>query len=569
MLFGLGDKLSFLTHSFGRIFAWTPGDIYDASLNNWFLENNLQYFLNGGNIFDIREIFNSSLYWPEKNTLAFSDNWILITPVYAFLRFIFSPNFSFTGIIVLSLTTNVMACYRLCRHASNIKLYRLIAACLSGFSLTVLARLGHAQLMPAFAGILAMDSFIAAFNIDKCVKNSNINSKNLKHDSQITILFNKVFEGIIWLLFQIGIGFYQGAFFTIASFSLLFILVLNIFILKITKVKFIHMNLFKYYSKFIFSIKILAFSFIFAFNCLVYNQYFIYSRTQGGRSWGEVSTQIPKFWSLWFNTLSNAQTVSFPSPVQSVSYNGPFWEHSMFPGYTFIFILLLGIWFCIKGSIRNDQNPNIKWRVVLLSQTSLLMLLISMGIGGTNPVLTFWIIIWKLVPGVSAIRAVSRIGIPIVFILSPLIAWTLTELNYRFDKKTLTIIFSFLFMFYLAGNVTKGINRFDSTEYAAKKNIAINKIDEILQKNNCKAFYMTSPDTNNWMYDRVHPQMMAMWASIKSGIPTSSGYSGNNPDEGWNHMMSRNQLDEWLKKKGVNEDSLKEVCYIDGNQIFN
>ena len=70
MLFGLGDKLSFLTHSFGRIFAWTPGDIYDASLNNWFLENNLQYFLNGGNIFDIREIFNSSLYWPEKNTLA-------------------------------------------------------------------------------------------------------------------------------------------------------------------------------------------------------------------------------------------------------------------------------------------------------------------------------------------------------------------------------------------------------------------------------------------------------------------------------------------------------------------
>ena len=34
MLFGLGEKLSFLTYSFGRIFAWTPGDIFDGALNN-------------------------------------------------------------------------------------------------------------------------------------------------------------------------------------------------------------------------------------------------------------------------------------------------------------------------------------------------------------------------------------------------------------------------------------------------------------------------------------------------------------------------------------------------------
>ena len=80
---------------------------------------------------------------------------------------------------------------------------------------------------------------------------------------------------------------------------------------------------------------------------------------------------------------------------------------------------------------------------------------------------------------------------------------------------------------------------------------------------------MTSPDTNNWMYDRVHPQMMAMWASIKIGIPTSSGYSGNNPNGGWNHMMSKKQFEEWLLKKGINESALKEVCYIEGNEVLN
>ena len=94
LLFGLGEKLSFLTYSFGRIFSWTPGDVFDGSLNNWFLENNLQYFIKGGNILDFNQIFNSNFYWPEKNVLAMSDNWILLTPIYGLLRLTLSPNFN-------------------------------------------------------------------------------------------------------------------------------------------------------------------------------------------------------------------------------------------------------------------------------------------------------------------------------------------------------------------------------------------------------------------------------------------------------------------------------------------
>ena len=103
MFFGLGEKLSFLTTSLGRIFAWTPGDIYDASLNNWFLENNFQYFLKGGNLLNISKVFEANLYWPENNTLAMSDNWILLTPIYAIIRSFLSPNFAFTGIIIFSI----------------------------------------------------------------------------------------------------------------------------------------------------------------------------------------------------------------------------------------------------------------------------------------------------------------------------------------------------------------------------------------------------------------------------------------------------------------------------------
>ena len=59
-----------------------------------------------------------------------------------------------------------------------------------------------------------------------------------------------------------------------------------------------------------------------------------------------------------------------------------------------------------------------------------------------------------------------------------------------------------------------------------------------------------------------------MWASVKLGIPTSSGYTGNNPSQGWNHMMTKLQLEEWLKKKGISESGIKEVCYINGNDIL-
>ena len=571
-LFGLGEKLTFLTSAFGRLFAWTPGDIYDGSLNNWFLENNLQYFLNGGNLFNISEIFNASLYWPEKNTLAMSDNWILITPIYGILRTFLSPNFAFTGIIILSLTANMMACYHLCRHATEQKVYRLLASFLSAFSLTVLARLGHSQLMPAFAGVMAIDSFIGAVSITKLNLKSNQNSKNNNSRNEIKISISKTFTGIIWLFLQIGIGFYQGAFFAIASFCLLIVLILNRLLIKNGSFRFFEFNYIENISKLTLALKFVIFTILVWLNGLIYWQYFLYSRNQGGRSWGEVSSMIPKFWSFWFNTLSNPTNVGFPAPVQSInsnSYPGPFWEHSMFPGYTFMVLLFVGIWFGLRGSKRVNQNQNIKWRVMKLSQVCLLMLLITIGFGGSNPVLTFWLLIWKLVPGASALRGVSRIGIPIVLILSPLIAWTLSELHYRLDRKSIAIMMSFLLMLYLSGNITKGISRFDSTEYAAKKDSIVKKIEEIVVDKNCKSFYVKSPDTANWMYDRVHPQMMAMWASIKIGVPTSSGYSGNYPNEGWNHMLTKPQLINWLRKKGVKESDISNVCYIDGNEILN
>ena len=570
LLFGLGEKLSFLTYSFGRIFSWTPGDVYDGSLNNWFLENNLQYFLRGGNILDFNQIFNSNFYWPEKNVLAMSDNWILITPIYGLLRLTLSPNFAFTGIIVLSLTANLMACFHLCRHATENKFYRLLASLLSAFSLTLLARISHAQLMPAFAGVLAIDSFINATDIRKLSTKGIDKKSGLLNEKEIVISFSGFINGFIWLLLQIFMGFYQGVFFIVATGCFIVVLILNRFAFKNTKFKVKKINLIDKFSKYYLSLKIFFFIVLIFLNGSLYWQYFTFTQNKEARSWGEVSTQIPKFWSIWFNNLSTPGNVSFPAPVQNINfdtYTGPFWEHSMFPGYTFMVLLFLGIWFGLKGSI-NKKNNNPKWKVMTLSNTALLMLFVSIGFGGANPILTIWLIFWKFIPGFSAIRAVSRIGIPIVLILSPLLAWTLTEIHNRLNKNAMFIILSLLFMLYLAGNVTKDIKRFDSTDYSSIKDNAINKIETIVKEKNCKIFYMSSPDTKDWMFDRAYPQLLAMWASVKLGIPTSSGYTGNNPSQGWNHMMNENQYKKWLSKMGVDSKAIADSCWINGDDII-
>ena len=82
---------------------------------------------------------------------------------------------------------------------------------MSAFSLTILARLGHAQLMPAFAGVLALDSFISAIKLNKLEINS-LTFKEKKFQKEISVSLSKVFTGILWLLLQIGIGFYQGTY---------------------------------------------------------------------------------------------------------------------------------------------------------------------------------------------------------------------------------------------------------------------------------------------------------------------------------------------------------------------
>tara|TARA_S200000501_G_scaffold366418_1_gene401136 strand:+ start:1585 stop:3363 length:1779 start_codon:yes stop_codon:yes gene_type:complete len=569
LLFGLDYKNSFLAdYIYGniksviRIFELVPGDTGDASLNNWFLERNLQYLLQGKNIFNIEEIFNAKIFWPEINTLAWSDNWILLSPLYGLLRLFSSEGKAFTLLISICLSANVVACYQLCRHATQRKLYRLIASILSGFSLTILARIGHAQLMPCFAGVLAIDSFIASLNSQKILKSNKLDSKKYSSSNKISINIACFLTGLNFLLLQLGIAFYQGVFFSLASGLLVLTLLFSKFILRNIKVKFDIDFLKNKIKKINFSLNFLFFIFLIWFNVQIYSQYLIFSRISGSRPWSEVARLIPKLWSYGFNTLSTPKSVSLPAPIQSINqdfYPGPFSEHSLFPGYTFIFLIIIGIWFGFKNLKKEDPHFW-TWKINKIGQICLLMFLISIGFGGSQP-LTTWILIFKFIPGLSSIRAVTRIGIPIVLLLSPVLAWSLNELHLRLDKKSMTFALAILFMFFLSGNLTSKIPRFDSKIYDSKVVEISKKVELTINKKNCESFYLSSSPDSSWWEYFVDNQLLAMWAAIKNDIPTSNGYSGHIP-KNWSHKMSEFELKKWLKDKGINDYDASNVCWI-------
>lgn len=546
-LFGLGPR-----GLLGRLFAWIPGDQGDASLNNWILERNLQLVLQCPEWWNINRFFTTNSFWPESNTLAWSDNWILLTPIYGLLRLISPPGQSFSLLIALCLTCNLAACHRLCRHATLRSGYRLIAACLSGFSLTILARLGHAQLMPAFAGILAIDCLLASL-------------ERTEESSEISVNINRVSQGLLWLLLQIGLGFYQGLFFMLAYLCLFSTLILNRWI---GTIKAVRLGRLEAGANKWASLKLAGCTLLFGLDSLIYKQYYLFSREAGPRPWDEVASMIPKVWSYGFNTLSNVSTVSLPAPVQAINienYPGAFWEHSLFPGYAFTLVLGLGLLLGAKNWIRGQSLW--PWRLSLLSQTCLLMVIVSLGFGGRHQLLSAWFFLYQWMPGFSALRAVSRIGLPLVLLIAPILAWTLSQLHQRLGRRQMSTCLAGLLVLYLAGNlITPGIPRFASRPYAKRFEKISKRVEQITVGKDCNAFYISAPSSSD-QPTAIDLQLMAMWASLRTGKPTASGYSGHIPNNGWTTHMSQGELQAWLMNSGLDSAAIQQVCWIDGNAI--
>jgi hypothetical protein len=532
-------------------FPWIPGGHGDTELNNWFLERNFQLLLSGIHRPWINTVFTTNSFWPETNTLAWSDNWLILTPIYALLRLIASPVQAFSSLLALCLTANFMACYLLARHGSPKVLYRIIAALLSSFSLTIVAQIwqGHHQLIPAFAGVMAIDSLLTTLHNDPEIE---INKKR-------KIYYPELLSTSAWLLLQLAIGFYQGAFFSMAC-----VFIFLIWIIKAKNLNFIGPNANLRAKKKVKHWQILTTNAVLiAINAIIYRQYFIFSKQIGPRPWKEVYNMIPRAWSYGYNVLSTPQNVSLPAPVQYIdgnSFPGNFWEQSMFPGYAFYALLFISLFLWRKQAFHSSLS--------LIAGSLIILIAISLGIGGHDKIITAWKFIYAYIPGFSAIRAVSRIGILMTMLASPILANGLQNYESRYSKDSIFSLMAILTFLFLTGNVVRseGSGSISSKIFEQNTSLVNSRIEKVIEGKKCSAFFVSA--TSESLEAMWVSQFSAMWASLKTKVPTISGYSGHQPSGGWSPTMDEAAMTNWLIHKGLPTQLVKQVCWINGSKVI-
>jgi hypothetical protein len=521
-----------------------PGNDIDAAMNLWLLERNLTLLRDGQAMGRLDVLFTTGAFWPDTNTLAWTDNWLVATPLYGLLRQALPPSQAFAALIVACLAGNTLACYRLTRHGATHPLARIAAAGLASLSLAVVARMGHAQLLPAFAGILAVDALFDAAGTTP--------HAGRWPDARAGL------AAAAWLQLQLALGFYLGAFFALACACTAAVLLVRQWNRSSDASGggvWTPMSLPRLWPW------LAANAVLLAVNGVIYRQYALYADQAGPRAWGEVSTMVPRAWSYGYSVFATVDRVSFPAPVQYANgLPGPVWEHSMFPGWAFAAALLMAAryWRRLRG----------REALVGLTFGCGCLMLLTLGTGPLTEVWSLWRVLYELVPGLSAIRAVARVGLVLSLLAAPVLAagleqWTVD----RRGRVSVARWVAFGGLWLVSGLSVPDEHRVSTIDYERRRTEAAGRIAEAVRGRGCVAFYVpTYPDTpevESWRW-----QLLAMWGSLAAQTPTVNGYSGHGAQGGWSASMDAPALDRYLEARGVLPDQRTRVCHIPPSEMM-
>ncbi|MEJ5166620.1 MAG: hypothetical protein WHV67_06295, partial [Thermoanaerobaculia bacterium] len=361
-----------LVHSpvFFSFFKEMQTDPGDTRFNNYILEHIHQYL--SGNL---KSFSSPQFYYPHKNNLYFSDPWIFFYPFYGIFRFFgFEYDTSFQLFMILSTILNFCLSFYLFHIIDEKKPF------FNGFGSTFFSasnirvcQVGHQQLIPNFYIILC---FIFLFLI----------YKNYKENPKKTKLYI--------LFFSFSSAFQAlSAFYNFFSFLLYtFLILIFLFILK--------------GKEFVLFFKKYLITILFAFLIFGILTMPYIKKTKkvmeevGKRSWKEVSTMLPQYKSYLYLGKENLIYGKLNSskffediPVKN--------EHRLSFGYlTFIIFLISLI----------SLRKNFLIFLNFLAFFSLIILTFYIPFD-----FSFWKIVYEFLPGASALRAVTRCNLILLF----------------------------------------------------------------------------------------------------------------------------------------------------------
>lgn len=477
--------VAFFASPFGTLGHLTlmPGNVGDARLNNYFLENIYLFFSAGST-----SLWNPPFFYPFPYVLGFSDNLFGAAPVYAIARWISGePDTAFQVWFLFAYLANfVSARYALKRLAIS-DLGASLGALIFTFALPVTAHAGHAQLHYRFGLPLAL-AFFANFLVEK--------------------RWRLLLAACAWTTWQFYCGIYIG-FFTVlllAAQSVVYLLI------QLTSAKGVSAATWSSFRQswtaqggwnrvaFFLGMLVLA-----GLLLVLFYPYLRVSRMyEAKRTWDEISTMLPRPQSYF---LADASRL-WASPNSTVFSGIPMrHEHQMFVGMVPLLLALCGLVVGLRSTERQ--------RVLLLGGSLLVAIAATLYIGGYS----LWYLFHKL-PLASAIRAMSRFDLAILFPVAYLAALAIDWLRARIGGKSLILFVLFPLVVFEFSSTNIDVS--SKTVWRQRLSQADARIQQLLSKD---AILFMSQRSDSFSSDELD----AMWVALRRGVKTLNGYSGGLP----------------------------------------
>lgn len=463
-----------------------PGDIGDARLNNYFLENVYQ-FLSG----KTESLWHLPFFAPFPYVLGFSDNLFGSSPIYILMRlFDASADTAYQIWFLFGYAVNFAAAYYALRRLNGSVLAASVGALIFTFALPTTAHAGHAQLHYRFGLPLAL-AFLAHF----------YDSRSWRH----------LLIAGAWLVWQFYAGVYIGFFTLLLMATMSFAFFGSALARGLPSAIDAFKQLVSSWraqprkEKTLFLVGLIL---LFLLLIVLFYPYLQVSRLYGAeRSWSEISVMLPRLQSYF---LADASFLW--SSVDARIFSGlPMrHEHQMFIGIAPLMLALVG---CFVGSREKNGST-----FSLMGGMLGLAIVLTLYVGGFS----LWYFLHKL-PLASAIRAMTRLDQALLFPIAYFAAIAVDDLRARFrwGQKAIFIVL-IPFMIAEAGMTSMHTSEKRSwrQRLSALESVAPNELPD----NSILFFAQRSGPP-------FADELDAMWVSLKNGAKTLNGYSGLFPPE--------------------------------------
>jgi hypothetical protein len=497
--------------------ARIQSDWGDARLNGYILEHGYRWVRG---IPAHEHFWSPPIFFPAPNTAAYSDVLLGVAPLYWPWRALgVLPDTAFQLWMLTIGTLNYVAAYLLFRRGFRCRpISSAVGALLLSFAAMRTAQVLHAQLLPIFYIVVAMFALLRLFEAERGEGNATW----------------------VWVLgvacvSQLYTSFYYTWFFALAL-VLAAMWACTFPDTRARLVEVIRTNL----RQLVLTTLLAALT-----AAPLAAHFLIAAREVGMRHYDVVESMLPRLQSWGY--LGPESWLYGPIAARDLFHHIPM-EHEQRLG--------LGLATAAFGALGLYLGRRRRAVQLFVIVPLAMALLATEWPGGFS----LWHTIYSFVPGAGALRAVSRIGIAILFPASLGVALLLDSLMVRSDtmgarasRFPARIAVPVAVVAIIGATVVEQVQwsrSYDKNEGRAR----VARIVELIGTH-CTAFFYTTEgggDAPGWY------QLDAMWASMQSGMPTLNGYSGNDPP-GYplndirvstpaQVSAIRNALDEWADK---------------------